>query len=71
MKKQMIQKLLTASASLMACALLIGNTITVPTPTDGESNSVIIELPSHDDENTEPKYSLLNDDEEDWGVRHD
>lgn len=66
MKRQMIQKLLTASASLMACALLIGNTITVPTPTDGEGNSITIELPSHDNEDTAPEYSLLNDDD-DWG----
>ena len=65
MKNKTFKKLLTHATSLLACALLIGNTIPVPTPTDEEENPIIIELPSPGDEgeNEEPGYSPLDDDE--------
>lgn len=63
MKNKRIQKLFTSFYSLLACALLIGNTIPVPTPTDEEGNPIIIELPSSEDEGEYPGYSPLGDDE--------
>lgn len=63
MKNKRIRKLLTSFYSLLACALLIGNTIPVPTPTDEEGNPIIIELPSLDNGDDESEYSPLGDDE--------
>ena len=63
MKNKTFKKLLTHATSLLACALLIGNTIPVPTPTDEEGNPIIIELPSTGDADEEPEYSPQNDEE--------
>ena len=63
MKNKTFKKLLTHATSLLACALLIGNTIPVLTPTDEEGNPIIIELPSPGDEDAEPKYSPQSDEE--------
>jgi len=63
MKNKTFKKLLTHATSLLACALLIGNTISVPTPTDEEGNPIIIELPSTGDEDEEPEYIPQSDEE--------
>lgn len=63
MKNKTFKKLLTHATFLLTCALLIGNTIQIPAPTDEDGNSIIIELPSLGDEAKEPEYSPLDDDE--------
>lgn len=65
MKKKMFQKLLTSTATLLACTLLIGN-IPAPAPTDEEGNSIVIELPSSDDSEGNNEIPLL-DDGKPWG----
>ena len=65
MKRQMVQKLLTSTATLLACTLLIGN-IPVSTPTDEEGNSIVIELPSSDDSEDNTEISILSD-KKPWG----
>lgn len=63
MKKRMIQKLLTSTAALLACTLLLGNMIPPTTPTMEEGDSVVIELPSSDDFDEDAGYAPLCDDE--------
>ena len=63
MKNKRIQKLLTQTTALLACALLIGNTIPAPTPTDEDGNPIIIELPSSGDEGDGSENTPLNDED--------
>jgi len=65
MKKKMFQKLLTSTATLLACTLLIGN-IPAPSPTNEEGNSIVIEIPSSDAFGDNSDISLLGD-EKPWG----
>ena len=66
MKKQMIQKLLTNAAAFLVCALFTG---TLPLPGGDEENSILIELPTLEDEE-EGICTPLNDSDP-WGNPND
>ncbi len=45
MKRKSLHKILCSTVSLLTCALLIDNTISVPVYTDDEGTDIVIEIP--------------------------
>ncbi len=63
MKRKFFHNFLSTTASVIACAFLIYNTIPVPIPTETKLPDIEIEIPELENENKLPGYSPLNDED--------